>query len=103
MGAAESGVALGTRVSENSRCTASEPGVWLHPLHVIKCCGLMRRIVGKDVISATGLDDILWPLLWQVTEYMNHPETAAGRWAADTAVIYICDKACGSRRACNRT
>ena len=71
----------------------SEPGVWLHPMFVIKFSGLMRRIVGQDVISAAGLDDILRPLLRQVTEYVNHPETTAGRWSGDSAITYVCEKA----------
>ena len=76
----------------SSEYAVCEPGVWLHPMFVIKFSGLMRRIVGQDVISAAGLDDILRPLLRQVTEYVNHPETVSGRWCGDTAIIYVCEK-----------
>ena len=69
-----------------------ERGVFLHPYYVIQFANLMRRVVGRSMISAKGLDDILSQLLIYTQECVNNPGSQEAVWSGDSALRYICNK-----------
>jgi hypothetical protein len=66
-----------------------ERGVFLHPYLVAQFTSFMSRVVGRDVINARGLEEVLCPLLQYAQECVNNPESQDVVWSGDSAVRYV--------------